>query len=45
MGATTLLIGVVVESLTYTIDQWLLGALVVMVIAKTAKTLYDRKNY
>jgi len=44
LGTGTLLLGVVVQSLTHSIDPWLVITLIVMISAKLLATKYGQRN-
>ncbi|MCR4311149.1 MAG: hypothetical protein NUV54_01085 [Candidatus Taylorbacteria bacterium] len=45
LGASILSLGIIVQSFTYTVDPWLVGAFVVMVLGKVIALAYHRFHY
>ncbi len=43
-GATVLMIGIVVQGYTHTVDPWLVVALIVMIFAKITTRIWSDKN-
>ncbi len=44
-GASVLIIAIVIQSINHSIDPWIVIALIVMILAKIAGSLYANKNF